>query len=177
VVQSRRKAVFLDRDGTLVADHGYIRDPADVELLPGVLETLRAFKAAGRLLFVVSNQSGIARGMITATEAASVHERFVTLLSAGGVVLDKAYYCPHGPDDTCLCRKPLPGMLRQAAQEFAVDMPHSVMIGDKMSDVAAGFEAGCRTILFGALRPVDTSSRPDWVAGDWETIKKTVLTL
>ena len=106
-----RAVVFLDRDGTVIEDLGYPREPERISLLPGAAEALRAFARAGLALVVVSNQSGIARGLVTGAEAQAVHERFVELLADEGVALDGAYYCPHGPDDGCECRKPAPGLL------------------------------------------------------------------
>jgi D-glycero-D-manno-heptose 1,7-bisphosphate phosphatase len=138
-----RAAVFLDRDGTIIHDDGYLADASRVRLLPGAADALRAL-AAERSLVVVSNQSGIARGLIRPAELAAVHARMVEVLAAEGITLAATYYCEHGPDDGCSCRKPLPGMLQTAAREHALDLSRSIMIGDKPSDVAAGVAAGCR---------------------------------
>lgn len=137
-----RRALFLDRDGTLIVDVGYPRDPALVEPLPGAVEALRDLQRDW-LLVIVSNQSGIARGLITPDEARAVHERVVELFAAGGVTFAGAYYCPHGPDHGCRCRKPAPGMLLDAARELDIELAASVMIGDKPSDVECGRAAGC----------------------------------
>jgi len=148
------RAIFMDRDGTVMADVGYPRQPDDVELLPGAAETLARLRALGFKLIVVSNQSGIGRGLVTADEAAAVHKRFVAELRAHGVELDGAYYCPHSPEDACTCRKPLPGLIEQAARELGVDLADSFMVGDKESDVEAGRRAGCRTIAFSSWEDV-----------------------
>lgn len=137
----RRKALFLDRDGTLIVDVGYPRDPARVEILSGAVEALRGY--SDYALVVISNQSGIARGLITEDEWRAVHERFVELFANEGITFAGSYYCKHGPDDGCACRKPEPGMLRQAARELDLDLAQSIMIGDKPSDVEAGRRAGC----------------------------------
>ncbi len=143
-----RPAVFLDRDGTLIPDEGYLADASRVRLIPGVAPALRALAASGKLLVVVSNQSGVARGLIKSEEVAAVHARVVELLAAEGVHLDAAYHCEHGPDDGCACRKPRPGMLLRAAAEHPIDLRRSLMVGDKPSDVAAGEAAGCKALLF-----------------------------
>jgi histidinol-phosphate phosphatase family protein len=157
-------AVLVDRDGTVIEDVGYPREPERVALLPGAAEALRAFAAAGLKVVVVSNQSGIGRGLITRAEAAAVHERFVELLADEGVELAGAYYCPHAPDDGCDCRKPAPGLLLRAADELGLDLGRSVMVGDKEADVEAGRRAGARTVRF----------RPD---AAWDDVAAAVLDL
>jgi histidinol-phosphate phosphatase family protein len=158
------RAVFLDRDGTLIVDTGYPRDPAEVRLIPGAAAALLRFRERGFRLVVVSNQSGIARGVVTEEQARSVHDRFVGCLAAQGVVLDGVYYCPHGPDGGCDCRKPRPGLLRRAAEELGLDLERSFAVGDLPRDVEAGVAAGCRAFL---LRPVS--------AAGWETVVKCIL--
>jgi histidinol-phosphate phosphatase family protein len=145
----RARALFLDRDGTLIVDTGYVRDPDTVTLLPGAIATLKAARALGFELVLVSNQSGVARGIISPAAFEAVQKRFEELLGSEGVVLDDVRFCLHGPDDGCACRKPAPGLLRAAAAERAIDLPSSVMVGDRESDMLAGKSAGCRTILLG----------------------------
>ncbi|MDQ6745242.1 MAG: HAD family hydrolase [Actinomycetota bacterium] len=144
---TRSRAVFMDRDGTLMEDVGYPRDPAQVRLLPGVTEALRRLHDAGFLLVIVSNQSGVGRGLISPEQATAVHRRLMEMLGEDGVSLDQARYCPHAPEDGCDCRKPSPSMLIDAAFSLDIDLSVSYMIGDKRSDVEAGRRAGCRTIL------------------------------
>lgn len=141
-----RRALFLDRDGTLIVDVGYPRDPDAVVLLPGAAEALRAVPADVALV-IVSNQSGLARGRITLDEAAAVAARVEALFAADGVRFAGAYHCPHGPDDGCACRKPAPGMLLQAARDLDLELAASIMVGDKPSDVEAGRAAGCAASL------------------------------
>jgi len=141
-------ALFMDRDGTVMVDVGYPRDPDEVELLPDAPETLARLRALGLKLVVVSNQSGVGRGLVTAGEAAAVHRRFVEALRSRGVELDAAYYCPHAPEDGCSCRKPSPELLERAARDLDVELSDSFMVGDKDSDIEAGRRAGCRTIAF-----------------------------
>ena len=138
-------AVFLDRDGTLMEDVGYISDPALVRLYPGVLEALRRLKAAGFRLVIVTNQSGIGRGHFTVEQYESVHARLVELLGPG--LLDAAYFCAEHPDAATERRKPGAGMLREAAAEHGLDLAQSWMIGDREGDLLAGRAAGARAVL------------------------------
>jgi D-glycero-D-manno-heptose 1,7-bisphosphate phosphatase len=145
--RSPRAAVFLDRDGTLVVERGYNSDPAEIELLPGVPRALQNLRAAGYALVVVSNQSGVGRGLFPQER---VHQAMAELrrqLRGHGVELDAIYFCPHRPEEDCVCRKPLPGLLRLAAEDLVLDLPRSVMIGDKRIDVATGQAAGARGVL------------------------------
>lgn len=138
-----KAAVFLDRDGTIIADRGYLSDPGGVELLPGATAALRRFQAAGYLLVLVSNQSAIGRGYCSRADVDAVNKRLEEKLSAEKIRLDGVYYCPHAPNEGCACRKPEPGLLLQAAEDLGVDLGASVMIGDKASDAEAGLRAGC----------------------------------
>jgi D-glycero-D-manno-heptose 1,7-bisphosphate phosphatase len=142
-----RQAVFFDRDGTLIVDHGYISSPDLVELLPGIAEVLKEIRKLGFLLVIVSNQSGIGRELITESQAAAVSTRFREILAEEGVQLDGTYQCPHAPDAGCSCRKPEPGMLRKAAMDLGIDLKSSYMVGDKFSDAEAGEAAGCCPVL------------------------------
>lgn len=169
--ERRRRAVFLDRDGTLIEDVGYPRDPAIVVVRDGALSTLRELSRRGFNLVVVSNQSGIARGLVTTSEAAAVHERFVSLFAAGGVHFDAVAYCPHGPADGCDCRKPAPGMLLGTAARLELDLEGSFMVGDKASDMEAGRRAGCQTILIATMPGPDRAPQgTDGVASNWSAV-------
>jgi histidinol-phosphate phosphatase family protein len=170
-----RAAVFLDRDGTVIADPGYLRDPKQVELLPGAAGALAAIAARGHPLILVSNQSGIGRGLITAQEAHLVDRRFADVLAQAGVRLEATYYCPHTPDDGCACRKPQPGMLLDAAREHGIDLTRSIMVGNAESDVGAGRSAGTYTILFRARETPAAQTAADAVAGDWDEVRELVL--
>jgi len=141
-----RPAVFLDRDGTLIDDVGYPRDPAGVRLVAGAPEALARFRDAGFLLAVVSNQSGVGRGLITPDEMDAVHEAFVRAFADAGVTFDAVEYCVHGPDDGCECRKPSPGMILDIAERLGVDLARSFVVGDKDTDAEAGRRAGCHPI-------------------------------
>ena len=139
---SRHALLFLDRDGTLMHDVGYPKDPADVRLIDGAADAVRELVTLGFVPAVVSNQSGLARGLITRDEAQAVHARFVELFEAASGVRLPCWYCPHGADDGCDCRKPKPGLLRIAASELGMVGKPGIMIGDKLSDVEAAQAAG-----------------------------------
>lgn len=155
----KRPALFLDRDNTLNEDPGYLHHPDQVRLLPGVVEGLRQFQAAGYLLIVVSNQSGIARGFLSEDTLVAIHRRLKNLLEAEGIHLHDIRYCPHHPKQNCLCRKPQPTLLHQAAQDWNLDLSASLMAGDRLSDVQTGQAAGCAlSCLIGPKVNADSSS-------------------
>jgi histidinol-phosphate phosphatase family protein len=164
----RRPAIFLDRDGTVIEHVHYLCDPALVRLLPGVAEALRRFRRAGFARVLVTNQSAIGRGMLTAERLDQIHAEMNRQLAAHGATIDAIYYCPDAPsgDDRTLVenpeRKPGPGMLLRAAADLKLDLGASWMIGDLVSDVLAGQNAGCRSILLEsgqtALEQVQTLS-------------------
>ena len=161
------RALLLDRDGTLIVDVGYPRDPALVEPVAGAIEALRELQQTYKLV-IISNQSGIARGIITEAQAKAVHDRVIAVFAAGGVTFAGAYYCPHAVDAGCRCRKPAPGLLLDAASELGLDLATSVMVGDKASDIAAGNAAGCgRVIRFGPdVDGADATQRCE----DWDVL-------
>jgi D-glycero-D-manno-heptose 1,7-bisphosphate phosphatase len=161
-------AVFMDRDGTVIVDVGYPSRPEQVELLPDTAAGLARLKADGFKLVVISNQSGIGRGLVTEADAQRVHARLVAVLADAGVDLDGAYYCPHAPEDACTCRKPSPELILRAARELDLDPGRSFMVGDRDSDLESGRRAGCRTILLG--RPTDGGPVADHVAGSWADV-------
>jgi D-glycero-D-manno-heptose 1,7-bisphosphate phosphatase len=148
------KAVFLDKDGTLVEDVPYNVDPAKITLADGALKALKILHGEGYKLIVVSNQSGVARGIFKERELMTVEEHLKELLSKEGVPLSGFYYCPHHPDGRlrdyavpCICRKPRPGMLFQAARDHQINLASSWIIGDILDDIEAGRRAECSTIL------------------------------
>jgi D-glycero-D-manno-heptose 1,7-bisphosphate phosphatase len=144
-----KPAVFLDRDGTIVANRHYLADPDGLELLPGSAAALRTLAAAGYCLVIVTNQSGVGRGYFSVDDLERQHSRLRDLLAAEDVQLAGIYSCTHGPDDGCECRKPLPGMLLQAAGELDLDLGGSFAIGDEVRDAEAGLAAGATPILLG----------------------------
>ena len=141
------KAVFLDRDGTIIHDFGYIREPNKVELIPGVVQALEILQKNGFFLVIISNQSGVGRGIMNEAELLKIHNKLIAILENNGIYIKKSYYCMHAPWEKCRCRKPKPEMLFRAADELAVDLSGSFMVGDKPSDMEAGLKAGCRTAM------------------------------
>lgn len=148
-----KKAVFLDRDGTIIYDVHFLSRLEDCVLLPGVASMLRSFQTAGYELIVVTNQGGIARGFFDAAFVQQTHVYLSKMLAAEGVFIKAFYFCPHHPTEAkvkdllidCSCRKPKPGMLLQAAADHAIDLRASFMIGNAPSDLAAGAAAGCQS--------------------------------
>ena len=145
-----KKAIFLDRDGTINnnCDHYYIWHKEELLLNPGVIETLSELRLRGYLLIVITNQGGISKGEFTAEDVDALHMHLRSMLEQEGVILDEIYYCPHhSMVETCLCRKPQPLMIEKALARFGIDPASSWMIGDTERDVEAGNAAGLRTIL------------------------------
>ena len=135
-------ALFLDRDGTLIEDPGYLSDPDDVHVFAGVPETLRRFRDAGHALVIVTNQSGIGRGLYGWDDYDAVAARLRDLLAAEGIVLDAEYACGHAPEVRCGWRKPAPGMILAAAERLGLDLGRSLLAGDKRLDIEAAVAAG-----------------------------------
>ncbi len=168
-----RPAAFLDRDGTLVVEKGYLAHPDELELLPGAVRGLTRLRDTGYLLVVVSNQAGVGRGYFPLARVYEVMGSLRRQLRGHGLELDAVYFCPHVPDAGCDCRKPSPGLLRQAARNLGIALKQSVMIGDKRLDVETGHRAKALGILvrtgYGGEeeRVADTAETPpDFVAGD-----------
>lgn len=144
-----RRALFLDRDGVLNVDHGYISRSEQFEVVDGVFGALRRAQALGYLLVVVTNQSGIARGYFTVSDYRALEDHMRTVFSVEGITFAGIYHCPHHPEGSipalavaCDCRKPEPGMILQAARDHEIDLAASIMVGDKQSDIAAAQAAG-----------------------------------
>ena len=173
------KAIFLDRDGTLIVNRHYGSNPDEIELLDGVVEGLVALRGAGYKLLLVSNQSGIARGYFDEGTVARMHDRLQRMLDSHGAALDGLEYCPHHPEGIaspyaveCSCRKPAPGMLHRAARKHSVNLSASWMIGDIEADIEAGRRAGARTILVG---PEICLTPPDYRAEDFAGAVRHIL--
>ena len=160
------RALIVDRDGTLIPDLGYPREPNRVRLMPNAASALAQLRSAGFLIVLASNQSGIGRGMLSWRDVLAVHAQLEELLHASGVALDGAYYCPHAPDDGCVCRKPRPGLLLRAADELGLDLRRSIVVGDKESDIEAGLATHSNTILFQPIEGVCVTAATH-VARSW----------
>lgn len=191
--QNQIRAVFLDRDGVLIEDVDWLTRPGQIRILPGVPQALRRLAGAGFRLVVVTNQPIIARGLLAEAELEVLHAAIAAQLAgAGAPPLDRFYYCPHHPRATlpayrvnCECRKPRPGLLLRAAEELGLNLRASFMIGDRMSDIAAGAAAGCRAVLvqtgkhreppIQTAEPPDPLLKPDWTCADLSAAAQWVL--
>ena len=163
------RAVFLDRDGTLIEESGYLERLDRLHFFPYTVDAVRQLNRAGFLVVVITNQAGIARGIVDEEFVALAHGHISRRLQAGGARVDAFYYCPHHPDGfvesfraRCNCRKPQPGMLRKAAADFRIDLQQSFCVGDRWHDVDAGQAAGTRTVLVrtGYGASVEAEKRP-----------------
>jgi D-glycero-D-manno-heptose 1,7-bisphosphate phosphatase len=157
------RAVFLDKDGTLVENVPYNVDPAQIKLTNGAIDGLKLLHAAGYKLIIVSNQSGVARGLFKESALTAVEQHLKEILKEAGISLAGFYYCPHHPDGrmrdytiNCMCRKPRPGMLFTAAREHRINLASSWIIGDILDDIEAGRRAECNTIL------LDNGNETEW---------------
>ncbi|MCB2211329.1 HAD family hydrolase [bacterium] len=141
-----RRLILLDRDGTVMVNKHYLVDPDGVELIPGVAEGIQRLNEAGHAVAIISNQSGVARGMMTVNDVAKVNARLLAVLHIHGAAVDNIYFCPE-VDDDAPCRKPNTGMLEQAARDMELPLAEGVVVGDNVADIEAGKRAGCRTVL------------------------------
>jgi D-glycero-D-manno-heptose 1,7-bisphosphate phosphatase len=159
------KVVILDRDGTLVIDRGYLDDPAGLEFESGAAEGLRWLYSHGYRLVVITNQSGVGRGLFALERLEAMNTRLRVMVEDLGARLEGIYYCPHAPDDGCVCRKPALGLLTRAASDLGFNPASAIMIGDKESDIEFGRRAGATTILIASESPaVQFRSPPDFIA-------------
>jgi D-glycero-D-manno-heptose 1,7-bisphosphate phosphatase len=161
---SLHKAVFLDKDGTLVKDVPYNADPALVAFETDVFEGLRTLQGHGFKLVIISNQPGISMGLFSQHELDNLIRFFEKKFTENGALLSGFYYCPHTPataETACSCRKPEPGLLLSAAQDLHIDLAASWMVGDILNDVEAGNRAGCRTVL------INNGNETEWLSGPY----------
>ena len=149
-----QKYALIDRDGTIIVDKVYLSDPEGVEFTPGAIAGLRRLADAGFGLVLVTNQSGVARGLFPETAIARVHERLVSLLGNEGLSLAGIYYCPHGPEDHCACRKPAPGMALAAMRDFGFTASQAVVIGDSEADMGLAENLGAASVRVGGATGV-----------------------
>ena len=152
-MEKGKRAVFLDRDGTINVEKGYVHKAEEFELIQGVPEALRLLRENGFILVVITNQSGVARGYYPMEAVHRLHRHMDQELARRGAAVDAYYVCPHHPDGdvreyakVCECRKPMAGMLMEAARDHSINLASSYMIGDKPSDIEAGLKAGCRSL-------------------------------
>ena len=154
-----RRLALIDRDGTIIIDKVYLRDPDGIEFAPGAIDGLRLLRDAGFVLVLITNQSGIARGYFDAATLERIHERLQSMLAAEDLQLEAIYFCPHGPDDGCDCRKPAPGLVREAMRDLRVRPDEAVVIGDSDADIGAADAAGVPSVRVAALASPPRSAR------------------
>lgn len=165
-----RRAVFLDRDGTINVERDYLHRIEDFAFIPGVPDAIRRLNEAGFLVLVVTNQSGVARGFFTMAEVDALHRHMAAGLKAAGAHIDGYYVCPHHPtvgqdplQNECSCRKGEPGLLLQGAAEHCIDLSRSFMVGDKAADLTAGQRAGCTPLLVLTGYGRETAANPEFL--------------
>jgi len=147
MIEGTKFAVFVDRDGTICFDRHYLSDPDGLELIPTVAEGIKRLNDAGIPVIVVTNQSGVGRGLFDEDQLEVIHDRMEEVLDEHGARVDDIYYCPHKPDSGCDCRKPAPGMLLEASDEHGIDLKQSFVIGDRMMDVEMAHAVGAKAVL------------------------------
>lgn len=184
--------LILDRDGTINVEVDFLKDPDEIQLIPGAARAIREANEVGIKTCVVSNQSGIARGILSESQLDVVHQRLLEVLSQEGAHIDRIYYCPHHPDfgappyrKVCTCRKPNTGMLLMASQELGIILEKSFVVGDRCCDIQSGKQVGCGTVLvltgYGEkeLKQCEGNTQADYVAKNlfdgWQYIKNKIL--
>lgn len=164
------KAIFFDRDGVINKkpnEHDYVKNWNEFEFLPDVTKIIKKL-SKDFLIIIVSNQRGVAREIMTKQDVEDIHRRMIKSLEDEGAKIDGVYFCPHDHEDNCDCRKPNPGLLLKAAEDFKIDLSRSYMIGDDLSDVQAGTYAGCKTILINRGEVVldNEEISPDYIVSE-----------
>ncbi len=157
--------IFLDRDGTIIVDKVYLNDPNEVEFIDGVIEGLKKLYLYGFKLVIVTNQSGISRGLVQLENLNLIHKKMVNVLKSFGIEIYRIYYCPHLPSDNCSCRKPKIGLVEELLDK--IDVNNSFVIGDKDTDVLFGKNLGVKTVLIQQNRELQLSCKPDFISADF----------
>lgn len=170
---AQRRSVFLDRDGTIVEEVGYLNHASRFRMFPFAAEAIRRLNEARIPVIVVTNQSGVGRGYFPESLVHTVHESMTQQLAAAGAHLEAIYYCPHGSSDGCDCRKPKPGLLHRAAREHRLDLGRSFVVGDRYGDIELAHSAGCRGIL---VRTGYGEGEVAWHSGGWSSPPEYVAT-
>lgn len=170
--KGREAAVFLDRDGTINIDVGYLSDPDELRLIGGAARAIKRLNGHGIKAVVITNQSGVARGLVTEEDLGRINSRLVEILGSHGAVLDGIYFCPHHPDEGCRCRKPAAGLVERAVRELDIDPARSYVVGDKAADVGLARGSGAKAVLVltgeGAGELKKLADPPDYVAAGLE---------
>ena len=153
-----KKALFLDRDGIINVDHGYVYKIEDFEFSDGIFDLVKLFTDAGYLIFVVTNQSGIGRGYYSEEDFTTLTDWMAEEFKKKTIKIEKVYYCPHSPEAKCHCRKPQTGMIEQALADYSVDLAHSYIIGDKQSDIDLALNAGVGGSIYIGNKQINNST-------------------
>lgn len=161
------KAVFLDRDGTINADTGYVSDPSELVFIRGAKKGVKLLKDKGFLVFVVTNQSGVGRGYFSLEKLKAVNDKLLSEFVKDGIDIDGIFYCPHHPNEKCRCRKPKPKMVYDIAKQNKINLEKSYFVGDKLIDVQTGKNAGCKTILIDTGDIAHLEDEKDWTQPDF----------
>ena len=175
------KAVFIDRDGTINVNVGYLDNPDDFQMYPGVAEGIKLLQENGFKIIIITNQSGIARGYFTVETLKRIHERMLKEFYDKGVTIDAIYYCPHHPDEGCGCRKPNTDLFEKAVKEHNIDITRSYVIGDRMLDIEAGHRMGLKTVLVPEKKEKvekemkKSKIKPDYLCNDFYSGVKWIL--
>lgn len=175
-----KRAVFLDRDGTINVDTGYLSNPSELVFIRGAKEGVRVLKKSGFFVFIVTNQSGVGRKYFSLETLKAINEKMINEFKKGRIHIDGIYYCPHHPREKCKCRKPQAKIVKDIAQQFKVDLECSYFIGDKLIDVQTGKNAGCKTVLINTdttylIEKEDDWSPPDFIAKDLKEAARWVV--
>ena len=161
----KRRAVFLDRDGTIIEDVPYLSDPLKVVLINGTANAIKTLKAAGFMVIVITNQSGVGRGFYTELDVGAIHAKIDSILENEGTGIDDYFYCPHEPRERCPCRKPETVMVERAVDKYSIDVEKSYVVGDKSSDLGLADNAGATSILVRTGLGAETEKEPGVKAG------------
>ncbi len=179
------KCVFLDRDGVLIKDVGYLKNPDDIILLPNTVTALKNLKKVGFLLIIVTNQAGIAKGLFTVNDLEKVHKRLMGIYEDNNIAIDDLYFCPHHKDGMvkpynigCSCRKPDTGMVTDSAEKFGIDISRSFMVGDKDSDILLAKNSGLKSFyLKNTMYEHDKNIIPDFYVSDLKEASDAIIKL
>ncbi|MHB1697677.1 MAG: D-glycero-alpha-D-manno-heptose-1,7-bisphosphate 7-phosphatase [bacterium] len=179
----KNKCVFLDRDGVLIRDVGYLKTPEDIIILPGTIEALKDLRSDGFLLIIVTNQAGIAKGFFTPYDLTAVNDRLLEIYKGRGIIIDDLYFCPHHENGVvepynikCSCRKPETGMILKGVEKFNIDTDKSFMVGDKDSDILLAKNSGLKSFyISNSMYEHDDNIKPDFYAADLKEASDIIL--
>lgn len=162
-----KRAIFLDRDGTINVDTGYLSEPDSLVIIRGAKKGIRMLKKNGFMVFIITNQSGVGRGYFSLEQLEAVNQRLLQELAKDGIVIDDVRFCPHHPQQKCSCRKPEPQLVSDLIRQYEIDAENSYFVGDKLLDVKTGKNVGCKTILISDDSGFIFEEEEDWTQPDF----------